>query len=107
MTGITVYGTAKIRTLVRVRERFWKIRRDLIGQHYWHKVWRWEWIGEDRRFEFYGGSGGELRKAVAKAMNRDRIPNQPVVKVRASDFVDNPENYRESGEWAPQVGEST
>jgi hypothetical protein len=90
---IAVYGSYEAK--VRVKQRYWKMRKDGIKQRYWKKTKRTKTIEQSGRYEFYG-KGRELYKATIKA---HQFMPKGFVHVSAKKFLENPEKYGLEGEW--------
>ena len=101
----SLYGRYRVRVKARVKQRFWKRRRDGIKQRYWKYANRTKWEVRTGRYEFKG-SGKELYRAVAIAKKKTNPP-KGFVEVSAEDYVRNPELYIEDdAEWLETDEES-
>lgn len=53
--------------------------------------------GVGRRYDFYGGSGKDLQRAVILAHRI--VPKQRFVRISVKEFLDHPYRYGERGYW--------
>lgn len=97
---IAVYGSYEVK--VRVKQRYWKLRKDGICQRYWKKTKRTKTVVQSGRYEFQG-KGKELYKAVIKA---HKFMPKGFVQVSAEKFLGNPERYGLDGGWVEREVES-
>jgi hypothetical protein len=90
---IAMYGACQSK--IRVKQRFWKKRRDGIRQRYWKLTKREKTVERECRYEFHG-KGKALFRAVKEAHH---IVPKGYVDVSAEEFLKNPEKYGSEGKW--------
>ena len=97
---IAVYGSFE--TMVPVKQRYWKKRKDGVKQRYWKTTKKTKLAEAKGRFEF-SGKGKDLYKAVMVA--HDVVP-KGYVKVDAERFLKSPDDYSSEGVWIKKEIES-